>query len=72
MNLDADIIWIQNEVAKIKDPDLIRAFKSLLLYSEKKTTGDSLDLLLERSLADLKEGRTKSHLEVKDKYKKWL
>lgn len=72
MNLDADITWIQNEIAKIKDPDLIRVFKNLLRYSEKKAADDSLDLLLERSLNDLKDRKTKPHHEVKGKYKKWL
>lgn len=72
MNLDADITWIQNEIAKIKDPDLIQLFKSLLRYREKIATADSLDLLLDKSLDDLKEGRTRSHDQVKSKYDKWL
>ena len=72
MNLDADILWIQNEIAKIKDPDLIQLFKSLLRYREKLATADSLDLLLDKSLDDLKEGRTRSHDQVKSKYDKWL
>lgn len=72
MNLDADITWIQNEIAKVKDPDLIQLFKSLLRYREKIATADSLDLLLDKSLDDLKEGRTRSHDQVKSKYDKWL
>ncbi len=72
MNLDADITWIQNEIAKIKDPDLIHVFKSLLLYREKKASAEALDLLLNKSLNDLQEGRTKPHDEVKSKYDQWL
>ncbi len=72
MNIDADITWIQNEIAKIKDPDLIQLFKSLLLYREKKAAADTLDVLLEESLNDLKTGKTKPHHEVKSKYDKWL
>jgi len=72
MNLDADITWIQNEIAKIKDPDLIQLFKSLLLYREKKASADALDLLLDKSLNDIKEGKTRTHDEVKGKYDKWL
>ncbi len=72
MNLDADITWIQNEIAKIKDPDLIRVFKSLLQYREKKASADALDLLLDKSFNDLKEGRTKPHDQVKGKYDQWL
>jgi hypothetical protein len=72
MNLDADITWIQNEIAKIKDPDLIQLFKSLLQYREKKASADGLDLLLDKSMNDLKEGRTKPHGAVKSKYDKWL
>lgn len=71
MNLDADIAWIQNEIAKINDPDLIQLFKSLLRYREKKASAE-LDFLLDKSLNDLKEGKTKPHDEVKSKYDKWL
>lgn len=72
MNLDADISWIQKEIAKINDPDLINVFKSLLKYREKKTTDETLDLYLERSFKDLDEGRTSPHSEVRKKYVKWL
>ncbi|MFN2430217.1 MAG: hypothetical protein ABR574_09390 [Cryomorphaceae bacterium] len=72
MNLDADITWIQNEIAKIKDPDLIDVFKSLLKYREKKTNDETLDMYLERSFKDIDEDRTSPHSEVRKKYDKWL
>jgi hypothetical protein len=72
MNLDADITWIQNEIAKIKDPDLINLFKSLLKYRDKKTAEDALDLLLISAFKDKAEGRTKTHTEIRRKYGKWL
>lgn len=72
MNIQADISWIQKEIAKINDPDLINVFKSLLKYREKKTTDETLDMFLERSFKDLDEGRTTPHNEVRKKYDKWL
>ena len=36
MDLQADITWIQKEIANIKDPELIAVFKSLLKYRDKK------------------------------------
>lgn len=72
MNIQADISWIQKEIAKIKDPDLINVFKSLLKYREKKASDEILDTLLEQSFKDLDEGRTAAHNEVRKKYNKWL
>ncbi len=71
MNLDADIAWIQNEIAKIKDPDLIQLFKSLLQYRDKKASAE-FDFLLDKSLHELEEGKTIPHNEVKRKYDRWL
>ena len=72
MNLEADINWIQKEIGKIKDPDLINVFKSILQYREKKAADDTLDLLLEKAIADRENERTKPHDEVRRKYDKWL
>lgn len=72
MNLEADINWIQKEIAKIKDPDLIKVFKTILQYREKKASEDALDFLLSKALDEKAEGRTKSHHEVRRKYGKWL
>ena len=72
MNLDADITWIQKEIAKIKDPDLINVFKSLLQYREKKASDNALELLLTSAFKDKAEGKTKPHTEIRRKYDKWL
>ena len=74
MNLKADIKWIQAELMKVKDPELITVFKSLLKYREKKVAEEktAFDLSFERALLDKQEGRTKPHEEVRKKYEKWL
>lgn len=72
MNLDADITWIQNEIAKIKDPELINAFKTLLRYREKMASDNALELLLTSAFKDKAEGKTKPHTEIRRKYDKWL
>lgn len=36
MSLQEDIKWIQSEISKVKDPDFIAAFKSLLKYHKKQ------------------------------------
>lgn len=35
MDVQADIKWIQNELNKVNDPDLIEAFKRLLQFRKK-------------------------------------
>ena len=72
MNLQADITWLQNEIAKIKDPDLIEVFKRLLKYSEKKVSDETLEIFLENAFKDLEENRTRPHSEIRKKYDKWL
>lgn len=72
MNLEADIAWIQKEISKLKDPDLIDVLKRLLKYRKKKVSDEGLDVFLERAYKDLEEGNTKPHAEIKKKYDKWL
>jgi len=38
MSFQADIIWIQNEITKVKDPDLLEVFKRLLLMRKKHSS----------------------------------
>ncbi|MGB6084917.1 hypothetical protein [Moheibacter sp.] len=38
MDVQADIKWIQNELNKVNDPDLIEAFKRLLQFRKKTET----------------------------------
>jgi len=51
MSLQEDIKWIQSEISKVKDPDFILAFKSLLKYHKKQ------EAKIEGSLAIQKEIR---------------
>lgn len=57
---------------KVKDPDLIKAIKSILKYSEKKTSKEAFDAAFLRAVEDKKAGRTKPHQEVMKKYEKYL
>jgi predicted transcriptional regulator len=79
MSLQTEINWIQSELMKVKDPDLIKAVKSLLKYREKQVQGDWWDEIsdkekasIKRGLAQSAKGETKSHKEVMVKYKEWL
>lgn len=73
MDIQADISWIRSELMKVEDPELISAFKSLLKYRKKKVNLESdFDLSMNSALLDKKEGRTKSHTEIRKKYEKWL
>ena len=36
MNIQAELNWIQSELIKVKDPELILAFKNMLKYRNKK------------------------------------
>jgi hypothetical protein len=72
MDLKADIIWIQKEIAKITDPELIEVFKSLLKYRETKSSTEALDYYIDKSLQEVREGKVTSHDEVRKKYDKWL
>ena len=73
MDIHADIRWIQSELLKVEDPELISVFKNLLKNRNKNVNLDSeFDLSMNRSLQDQIEGRMKTHSEIRRKYKKWL
>ena len=44
MDLQADINWIKAEIEKVRDPQLIMAFKNLLNYRNSKES-DAEDVL---------------------------
>ena len=54
MDIQADIKWIQNELNKVNDPDLIEAFKRLLQFRKKTET-----FTLEQYNLDLKEAENR-------------
>ena len=74
MNLQADIKWIQNELAQVKDPMLIDAFKNLLQYRRKKTIVTDIDdynAAIDRSLEDIANGNVYTHEQMGMRIKQW-
>ena len=79
MDIQADIKWIQAELMKVRDPELISAFKSLLKYRKKKLQTDWWDEISDEEKAEINEGIDQadkgeliSHAEIKKSYSKWL
>lgn len=70
MDIQSEISWIQNELLKLKDPEVIQALKNIL--KSNKTEASELDQAYDRALLDKNEGRVKSHSEIKKKYEKGL
>lgn len=73
MDLQTELHWIQAELRKVKDPDLIRAIKSLLKYNNKRfqnpenswaEISEAERLEIEAGIKDVEEGRLFSHEEV--------
>ncbi len=79
MSLQADINWIQSELNFVKDPELIRAFKSLLKYRKNKVEAQDWWLNtdekdkedIEEGLNQLDKGDFISHDEVMKNPRKW-
>jgi hypothetical protein len=77
MNIQAEISWIQAELANVKDPNLIEAFKNLLKYRKTKnvalsTTKDELRERAEESLKAIEKGETVSLNTFQTGNKEWL
>lgn len=79
MDIQADIKWIISEIAKVKDPELISALKSLLKQRTKEVyiensyeIPDSILQSLEKAKEQAQNGELKPHSEVMKKYEKWL
>jgi hypothetical protein len=78
MNIQAEISWIQSELAKVKDPELISAFKNLLKYRAKQVKMDWWDDISKEEKAEIKEGIKElesgnflTHKEVMSNPRKW-
>jgi len=54
MDVQADIKWIQSELNKVNDPDLIEAFKRLLKFRKKTET-----VTLEQYNQEIKEAENR-------------
>lgn len=66
MDTQADIKWIQRELSKVRDPDLIEVFKRLLQFRKKNmaATIQEYNDDIEASEKDVKAGRVYSQNEV--------
>lgn len=79
MNLNTEISWIQKEILKVEDPDLISAIKYLLKSRGSKNEKDWWQQIsdeerasIKRGLLQAEAGNTIPHEEVMAKYSKWL
>jgi len=79
MSLQADRIWVQQEVEKVTNPRLMEALKALLLYREETLDKKNEDLLVEKLISralkseeDIKAGRVYSFDEAEERVKKRL
>ena len=79
MDLQADIKWIISEIAKVRDPELVSAFKSLLMYRAKQNQADWWDEInedekadIEAGIKEIEDGDFVPHSEVMFNARKWL
>jgi hypothetical protein len=73
MSLQTDILWIQNEITKVNDPDLVEVFKRLLLM-HKKHSSQSIEEYnhdIELSEKDIAEGRVYSQSQIENQRGEW-
>ncbi|PCJ00850.1 MAG: hypothetical protein COB15_01900 [Flavobacteriales bacterium] len=78
MNIQADISWLQSEIARIKDPNLIEALKSMVKYKNNRTEYDWWTEIaqeekseIEQGIKDLNNGDVLTHKEVMSNPRKW-
>jgi len=73
MNIQADIEWIYKELNKLKDPELILAFKRLLQKRKKNQpmTLEAYNREIDQAEKDIKEGRMLTIDELKNNRSKW-
>ena len=78
MNIQADINWIQSELLKIDDPELIMVIKSLLKYRAKHVKTDWWDEIskeekdeIQAGIKEIDNGDTLTHKEVMANPRKW-
>ena len=73
MDMQADIKWIQHEVGKIKDPDLIEVFKRLLQFRKKNLaqTIEEYNQDIAEAEKDIEAGRIYAQREVEKLNETW-
>jgi hypothetical protein len=75
MDIQAELKWIQQELMKVNDPELIKAFKSMLNYRKKQESrADEVvkQLLITRALKseeDIREGRLLTREQMNERSK---
>lgn len=73
MDIQTDIKWIQQELGKIKDPDLIDIFKKLLQMRNKSRamTIEQYNQEIENAEKDIETGRVFSIEQIKNLNEEW-
>jgi len=73
MDLQADIKWIQNEITKVKDPDLLDVVKRLLLMRKKNSaqTIEEYNRDIEQAEEDIKNGRVYPQSQIENLNQEW-
>jgi len=56
MDIQADIKWIQTELEKVKEPELIAAFKNLLKFRTQQKNLDWWDEISSEEKEEIREG----------------
>jgi len=73
MDIQTDIKWIQSELNKVKDPDLIEVFKRLLQFRKKNmaTTIEEYNNDIAEAEKDIKVGRVYSQSQIEKLNEEW-
>jgi len=73
MDIQADIKWIQNELNKVKDPDLIEVFKRLLHFRKKNMpmTIEEYNNEIAEAEHDIHRGRVYSQSQIEKMNEEW-
>ena len=76
MDVQANLKWIHKELDKVKDPTFIAAIKNMLLYNKKmvseRISTAQYNQELDASIAQIKEGNTYTHQQVKERMEEWI
>jgi len=81
MNVQAEINWIVSEVSKVRDPELINAFKSMLKYrkkhiqkdlsSEKRIPIEKYNTEIEAAEKRIAKGKFTKHSDLEKEARAW-
>lgn len=73
MNVEADIRWIQKELNKVKDPDLIGLFKQLLQFGKKNLayTLEQYNNDIAQAEKDIETGKVYSQKQIEKLNEEW-